>query len=67
VPSQLSSIYASVVPCGLYIRSQITPSAQKGHKKPFARGKKHYAQLKSKKEYEKVFFWPFWAEGVICT
>jgi hypothetical protein len=31
------------------------------------RGPKHYPQLKIKKKYEQVFFWPFWAEGVMCA
>jgi hypothetical protein len=34
---------------------------------PCPRGTKHYAQLKSNKKKSRVFFGPFWAEGVMST
>jgi hypothetical protein len=43
-----------------------TPSAQKGPKKTpryFARGTKHYAQLKSNKKISRVFFRAFLGRG----
>jgi hypothetical protein len=48
-------------------QAHFTPCPQKGQKKLLIIKQNTVLSSKAIKKYHKVFFWPFWGQGVICS